>query len=330
MAAPEFIDTLLLLALPASGKSEVRRFLLHAPLEQRIRQYHVADTVQLDDFPYVHYFRCIDEALVERGEPAVFFKGERDGFANPMDWGTLLHLVNDDYLVMKDPEAPTPLPDAALLFQRIDFARAKVGAPPVFTSMDSPLRDDLAAALQEETRRLVEELFGSRPERIDDKTLVIEFARGGPEGHPMPLVKPHGYAWNLAQLAPAMLERAAILYIWVTPEESRRKNIARADPDDPGSILAHSAPESVMRGDYGCDDIEYLMQQSDRPDTIRIEARGRTFYLPIARFDNRVDRTTFLRDDPDTWSEEDVRALHDELAGPLDRLWRAYLALHGS
>ncbi len=323
------IDTLLLLALPASGKSEVRRFLLNFPLEKRLELFHVSDTVQLDDFPYVHFMRCVDDALAARGQERVFYAGANHGFRNGLDWGSLLHLVGDDYAVIKDPATPAPPPDAAPLFSRLDAARQAVGAPPVFADMEPALRDGLAADLQKEARRLVHELFGARPDRIDDKTVVIEFARGGPEGATPPLSLPHGYQWNLAQLPPELLDQAAILYIWVTPEESRRKNVERADPDDPGSILAHSAPEVVMRGDYGCDDIEYLMQQSPEPDTIQIEAHGRTWTLPIARFDNREDKTTFLRGEPDQWPAAQVEALHEGLEGPMQALWRAYRKLHG-
>lgn len=325
---PRHIDTLLLLALPASGKSEARRFLLNFPLDKRLELFHVADTTQLDDFPYVHYMRCVDEALEANAEKRVFFKGPHSGFQNPLDWGTLLHMVGVDYAVMKDSSALTPLADAATLLARLDAARAAVGAPAIFESMDPALRDKLAEALGAETDRLITELFGSRPDTIDDKTLVIEFARGGPEGSDMPIKPPHGYQWNLAQLPADLLERAGILYIWVTPEESRRKNVERADPDDPGSILAHSAPEEVMRGDYGCDDIEYLIAQSPEPDTIQIEAHGRTFTLPICRFDNRQDKTTFLRGDPDAWSADDVKALHEGLEGPMQKLWAAYAKLH--
>jgi len=325
---PRHIDTLLLLALPASGKSEARRFLLNFPLEKRLELFHVADTTQLDDFPYVHFMRCVDDALADNGHDRVFFKGPHSGFQNPLDWGTLLHLVGDDYAVMKDPTAPTPTADPAALLARLDAARAAVDAPAIFEAMDPALRDTVVTALQAETDRLIKELFGPRPDTIDDKTLVIEFARGGPEGSDMPIQPPHGYQWNLAQLPAEMLARAGILYIWVTPEESRRKNVERCDPNDPGSILAHSAPEEVMRGDYGCDDIEYLMAQSPEPDTIQIEAHGRTWTLPICRFDNRQDKTTFLRGDPDSWPANDIKALHEGLADPMQKLWAAYAKLH--
>ncbi len=328
MTTPKFIDTLLLLALPASGKSEVRRFMLHTPREQRIDTYHISDTVQLDDFPYVHYFRCIDEQLVARGQDMQFYGGPRERFVHLADWGTLLQLVNDDYAVMMDPSAPAPAADPEAVFARIDAARGRVGAPAVFEGMDASLKTEVATALQGETDRLVGELFGGKPDRMDDKTLVIEFARGGPQGSTMPLSKPYGYGWNLSQLAPELLERAGILYIWVTPEESRRKNIARCDPNDPGSILHHSAPETVMLNDYGCDDIEHLIGASGVADTIRIEAHGRSYHLPIARFDNRVDKTTFVHGDPDTWAEADKDALHEGLVGPMQALWEAYRKLH--
>jgi len=321
-----FIDTVILIALPASGKSEVRRYLHHVPRSRRIEEFHISDTVQLDDFPYVHFMRCIDEELVKRGQPRQFYKGANAGFANGVDWGVLLHLVNEDYAVIRDPSAPTPPKDARHLFARIDAARRRLDAQPVLSTLDANLREDIADALEGETIRLVDELFSERPDTLADKTVVIEFARGGPEGATMPLSPPHGYAWNLGQLSPEILERAGVLYIWVSPEESRRKNAARANPDDPGSILHHSAPESVMRDDYGCCDIAWLVEHSDQPNTIRIESHGRVFHLPIARFDNRVDKTSFVRDDPDTWDAADNDALHQGLAGPLGELWAVYSA----
>jgi len=46
----EVFDTLLLLALPASGKSEVRTYLT----ARDPARFHMGPTVQLDDYPYVH------------------------------------------------------------------------------------------------------------------------------------------------------------------------------------------------------------------------------------------------------------------------------------
>jgi len=193
------------------------------------------------------------------------------------------------------------------------------------------LRAALAEKLAANTAWLVEELFARRPDSMEGKTLVIEFARGGPQGAEMPLSAPHGYGWNLAQLRPEILEHAAALYIWVEPEESRRKNAARAVPP-PGvpfdPVIFHAAPETVMINDYGCDDIEYLMSVSEHPDTIPIVQNGRTFYIPIARFDNREDYTTMLRDEPDTWDAEAIGKTHAALADGLGRMWDAWKRQH--
>ena len=151
--------------------------------------------------------------------------------------------------------------------------------------------------------------------------MVIEFARGGPDGAALPLPAPLGYQYSLARLSDAILRRARILYIWVTPEESRRKNDERADPERPGgSILHHGVPMAVMLGDYGCDDMDWLIQHSDRPDTVGRDARGTAFHLPVARFDNRVDKTSFIREDRAKWSAADVRALHAGLQGAFAHL----------
>jgi hypothetical protein len=53
---------------------------------------------------------------------------------------------------------------------------------------------------------------------------------------------------------------------------------------------------------------------------VRVETRGRVFHLPIARFDNREDRTTFVRQDPSRWDPADVRRLHAGLKDALDLL----------
>lgn len=55
----------LLQALPASGKSEVRNFMAHVEPERLQNEFHIGENLQLDDFPYVHMMRRIDEELAK-------------------------------------------------------------------------------------------------------------------------------------------------------------------------------------------------------------------------------------------------------------------------
>jgi hypothetical protein len=320
---PRPIDVLLLLALPASGKSEVRRYLASLTPDQCRDDMHLGPTVQLDDYPYVHMMRRVSQELRRRGRDGVFFDSDELPMKQPLDWGTLIELLNEDYDdVVRRRVASVPSA-AAWLLDRFDAARAKVGAEPAFASLPAGVRDGLEAALEAEARELRDDKNAGIPESLEGRTVVIEFARGGPDGARPPLPAPLGYAYSLSRLSDALLSRASILYVWVTPEESRRKNTERTDPNDPGSILHHGVPMAVMLGDYGCDDMEWLLSHASRPDTVRIETRGRSWDLPVARFDNRRDLTTFVRADRATWKPEDVRALHDGLAEALDRLARA-------
>ena len=75
-----------------------------------------------------------------------------------------------------------------------------------------------------------------------------------------------------------------------------------------------------MLGDYGMDDMAYLCDTSDRPGTVQVATRGKTFHLPVARFDNRVDKTSFIRGDRASWPAESVRALHAGLEDALAHL----------
>jgi hypothetical protein len=308
------IDVLLLLALPASGKSEVRRYLASLSPEVCRRDFRLGPTVQLDDYPYVHLMRRISQELRERRADGVFFDSDQQPMKQPLDWGTLIELLNEDFDDLAKRRRPAPPSAAEWLFDRFDAARRRAGAAPALAALPAALRRDLVQALEPEAAQLLREKTAGVPESLEGRTVVIEAARGGPDGAAMPLPPPLGYRYSLGRLSDDILSRAAILYVWVTPEESRRKNLERTDPNDPGSILHHGVPTAVMVGDYGCDDMTWLLEHSDRPGTVRIEARGHTYHLPVARFDNRRDKTTFVRAEPSRWKREDVEALHRGLA----------------
>jgi hypothetical protein len=316
----EVLDTVLLLALPASGKSEVRKYLAGLSGDECRRAFHMGPTVQLDDFPYVHMMRQLDDQLAARGKSRFFFSAPDRPFRNPRHWGTLIELINEDYADLINHRTYAPKSAALHLIERIDGAAKKIGAPAVLDIMDDSTRHVIADALEREALELLKEKNSNSMQNLAGKTVVIEFARGGAQGASLPLPEPFGYGYSLSRLSKSILERASILYIWVTPEESRRKNEARANPNDPGSILHHGVPIDVMLNDYGCDDMSWLESKSETPDTVSVRLDDQAFTLPIARFDNRMDKTSFVRADVKDWKASDVKALHDGLQQAFEKL----------
>ncbi len=77
-----------------------------------------------------------------------------------------------------------------------------------------------------------------------------------------------------------------------------------------------------MRHDYAGDDLTWLLDHSDRSGHITLAAHGRRYQIPAIRFDNRVDRTSFLRADPPTWPPARVADLHPRLTAAFDLLLR--------
>ena len=69
-------NVVLLQALPASGKSEVRNFMAHVEPKRLQEEFHIGENLQLDDFPYVHMMRRIDDELAAMGFDRVFYPGE--------------------------------------------------------------------------------------------------------------------------------------------------------------------------------------------------------------------------------------------------------------
>jgi hypothetical protein len=313
------LDTLLLLALPASGKSEIRRYLAHIDERTAADEFHLGPQVQLDDYPYVQLMRVVSAAVAGAGGPLVFFSTPNGRLSEPRDWGMLARLLAEDYGRLGTPQPPPDRPTRHLL-SRFDRARQAVGAPPVTAEIPTRLLEAIERQLDEEVAEFLDALAAELGRYGPSSTVVVEFARGGPEGATMPLAPPHGYAYTLPHLGAQMLARAAVLYVWVTPEESRRRNTERAGPGphEEASVLHHRVPDVVMRRDYGTDDLPWLAERGET--TIEVAAGSDTHRLPVEIFDNRADFTSFLRKDPHEWPADAVDRVHAELRSALGRL----------
>jgi len=328
----DILKTVLLFALPASGKSEVRKYLEGLTPEQCREEFHLGHTLQLDDYPYVHFMHRIDDELYARGLDYVFYKGPNRPFRDGFEWGTLIELINEDYHDLMASVVVNPPSAAQWLFDRLDAAREKVGLEPELGMIPYRIRMEIAESLEDEVKEELARRNTQNRLPKEGRTVVIEAARGGANGAAFPLTPPQGYEYSIGQLSDEILEHASVLYVWVLPAESRRKNYERGLPDGQHSILFHSVPAEVMLGEYGCDDMEYLLGVSDRPNTIKIqrpvvvEKDGqrvydlRTWHLPVARFDNRADLTSFVRKPRDQWEPAEQKALHEGLKGALATL----------
>ena len=256
------------------------------------------------------------------GEDPVFFTDDASSFAEPQDWGTLIQLLNEDFGLLGT-HLMRPESAALWLFKRLDRARRAVGVVPALSPLDDETRSRLAAALEDEALELWAALADSVESWSRGDTVVIEFARGGPDGAAMPLTPPRGYAYSLSQLSEEILGRSSILYVWVSPQESRKRNDERARPGRAGdaSILHHGVPEAVMLCDYGSDDLPWLIEEGGG-EAVPVETGGSPAQVPVAVFDNRSDHTSFLREDPERWPVAAISALHSELRVAFDRLVR--------
>jgi hypothetical protein len=296
------IDTLLVLGLPASGKTVILRYLSRVLSHLADTDLRVGQTIHLDDFPYVRFMWRICEVVEELGHGSVLLDPTGLKFEDLREWGTLIHLLNEDYAALRESGYPTTQPPGEWIVDRLETAHAQAGMPSPFLRLGPGIRKAVATAIDDEAARFFAEWAArSRP---PGSTVVIEFARGGPEGADLPLDSPHGYAYALSLLSAEILRRATVLYVWVTPEESLHRNRQRAEPGSHGSVLHHGVPETVMRASYGTDDMSWLIDHAERPGTITVHAHESTFHLPVARFDNRRELETFRSGDPTATDSE--------------------------
>ena len=98
------IDTLLLFSLPASGKSEVRRYLASLSPAQCRDDFGLGPTAQLDDYPYVHLMHRIDDELVNLGYKQLYYKGPTRPFQDDWSWAVLVELLEGRDVPMGRPQ----------------------------------------------------------------------------------------------------------------------------------------------------------------------------------------------------------------------------------
>ncbi len=317
-------NVVLLNALPASGKSEVRKFMNENDPEQMVNDFHIGKNLQLDDFPYVWLMRQLDKKLAEMGQPTLYYPDDESPTYDGRVWGVLSILLSEDYQDLVNRNYVSPANAAEYLFERFDRASVAAGMKPLISLLDEDIRNKIAADLEPEARALLDEKQSQYAEDLSDKTIIIEFSRGGNDGAAMPLTGTFGYQYTYSMLSPDLLKNAAVLYIWVTPEDSRAKNDARFDPNNPGSSINHKTPDKVMMYDYGCDDILYLKEVSEVPGTLTVEAWGQKFHLPVGVFDNREDLTTQFRGPKETWDEASRQKAVKLVSEATAEMWAHY------
>ena len=310
------LEVLLLLALPAAGKSEIRNYLTNLSDEKRLEEFNVGKMVQLDDFPYVFFMRRISEELDKRGVDPIFYQSKALPLTDPRDWKMLIKLINEDYEDIINKKEIEEDSASLWLFDRLDGAAIKIGKEPALSELDKDIREEIAKVLEDEAKIILNNKIAEITKANGNNTVVIEFARGGALTSSMPLPTPYGYENSLNELSETILNRAKILYVDVTPQESRIRNEKRFDKNNPSSILNHKVPITVMYKDYGTDDMKWLLQVSDKPNTIKINGK-KEHYIPTYVLDNTRDKTSFARASKNSWSTNEMDTFHKSLKNSL-------------
>ena len=143
---------------------------------------------------------------------------------------------------------------------------------------------------------VIAEKYLSAPGFYDDHTLFIEFARG----------RKNAFRDALSTFKPEILSRAAILFIFVTREESWRRNVARYRENLKHSILAHMVPKETFDHFYSDHDWLELTKNEQHG---RIEAGG--LKVPFVTMNNEPEST-------------DSAVLSERYGSALEKLYELY------
>ena len=323
------IDTLLLFSLPASGKSEVRRYMDQLTPQQCRDDFNIGTTLQLDDYPYVHLMHRIDDLLLERGWKAAYYRGPNRPFIDEWTWAALIELLNEDYRNLVDSRQVQVASAAQHLFDRLDAAHQQAGrqAAAVRGAVAHPPRGGRGAGGRvPQGAGHPQQAERARQEGQDHRH------RGRPrraQRHGLPA---HAAVWLRDRLRPPLAHhpgaRQRALHLGRAAGEPPQEHRARP----PRRLGQHPAPQRAHGGDAGPvrQGRHGLPAGADRSSagTIRVDRlleRGgkyepKSYYLPVGRFDNRTDRTSFVREPKEKWAKADVERLHGGLKIAFEQL----------
>jgi hypothetical protein len=331
------LPILMFCALPASGKSESRRFFKSLTKEE-MAQFHLGDSrTQVDDYPYVDALEKIDAICNQTLGKTVFKDPNTRLFFSGYEWGVLTYLINEDYLDIKklDKKIPKEYEDDPVkwLFKRYDDASEKTGKIPrrfeeLEKNTDKEKFQEFKKKCFDVCNTLLHDKYDNIPESLDGKTIIFEFSRGGAKGSTFPLKEPYGYEYTLSLFDDEILNNANILYIWVTPEQSFQKNKQREKEGLQGKSqtvstqlsLNHGVPDSVMNNEYGLDDFEYLINLSKSGKYLPIKKNGKEFKVKAGRLDNRNDLTSDFRKPQKEWTKEQIAKMTEAMKKAFDAL----------
>ena len=215
-----------------------------------------------------------------------------------------------DYLKQTDPESRRQrfhigrfeeIDDFPMLWTWFeeDAILTEMGRPRLHTTPDNYFKADYLWDLL--IRRICLEYdkrLRDKPDYHRQMTTIIEFARGREHG---------GFARAFEHLSREVIQRAAILYLNVSYEESRRKNRRRFNPDRPDSILEHGLPDEKLERLYK--ESDWAQLSAADPEFIPIQGQR----VPYVVFENEDDVTTARGE-----------ALGERLEETLGRLWILY------
>ena len=339
MTEHKVLPILMFCALPASGKSETRRYLKSLTSEDT-KKFHLGETsTQVDDFPYVDGMKKIDAAAVKVLGHTIFFNTTDFNLFSDYDWGTLIYLINDDYfdILECNPKIPSRFEKDPVewLFNRYDVASVKTGHLPArFYDLRQKVGEETFAEFKKECyplcNTLLHDKYANIPTSLEGKTIVFEFARGGTKGTSTtePLKPPFGYEYSLSLFDKKILMNAAILYIWVTPEQSKQKAFQREKEGKEGKSqtvstqlsLNHGIAETVLDKEYGMDDFDYLLSKSPEKNYLPIMKDDVEYKVKAGRLDNRKDLTSDFRKPEKEWTKEQCDNMFNALKNAFDSL----------
>lgn len=111
-------DTLILIARPAAGKSEIIHYLKNTPLEQRQHRFHVGTIDEVDDFPMLWAWFEEDDILSQMGKPRLHTTA--DGYFRwPYLWNILIRRISLEYQKRRRDDLSNAGPVTTL----VEFAR---------------------------------------------------------------------------------------------------------------------------------------------------------------------------------------------------------------